>query len=428
MLCFLYRFHGGAAQGADTASHDTHESIAMIDLDTRQDYAAPRGTALLNLGFRPFFLGAAIFAALSVVAWTLVYTLAVPLSTAPLTPFQWHAHEMIYGYSLAVIAGFLLTAVRNWTGRDTLNGTPLLGLFSLWAAARLAMLFGTTLIELAALLDILFILALIAAVAEPIVRARMWKQMAILSKLVLLGAGSVVFYLGSLGYLAPGAHWGIYGGLYLVIGLILTMGRRVIPFFIERGVGYPVELFNSKWLDISNLVLFLALFVVELFIADKTLVPWLAGALFALNAVRLAGWHTPGIWKKPLLWSLYLAYAFIVAGFLLLMLSGFTGVSRFVAIHGFAYGGIGLITLSMMVRVSLGHTGRDIHSPPRAARYALLALSLGAVLRVLMPVALPGYYLTWVAASQLLWIVAFAALAAVLLPMLTAPRPDGRFG
>jgi uncharacterized protein involved in response to NO len=114
--------------------------------------------------------------------------------------------------------------------------------------------------------------------------------------------------------LESGLHWGVYGGLYLVIGLVLTMGRRVIPFFIERGVGYPVTLFNSKWIDMSSLVLFLALFIVELFIADKSLVPWLAGALFAVNAVRLAGWHTPGIWKKPLLWSLYVAYAFIVAG------------------------------------------------------------------------------------------------------------------
>lgn len=400
----------------------------MLNVDARQRRAAQPGPALLNLGFRPFFLGAAVFSVLTIVAWTLAYTLAAPIPISTVSPFQWHAHEMIYGYSLAVIAGFLLTAVRNWTGVDTVSGTPLLGLFALWAAARVAMLFGTALLGIAALFDILFILALIAAVGAPIVRVRMWRQAAILSKLVLMGAGSIVFYLGAFGHVGPGVHWGVYGGLYLVIGLILTMGRRVIPSFIERGVGYPVTLFNSRWIDLSSLVLFLALFVVELFIADKTAVPWLAGALFIVNGVRLAGWHTPGIWNKPLLWSLYAAYAFIVAGFLLLALSGFAGVSRFAAIHSFAYGGIGLITLSMMVRVSVGHTGRDIHNPPRAASYAMIALVLGAGFRVLLPVLLPGYYPAWIAASQLLWLAAFAILAKLLLPMLTAPRPDGRPG
>lgn len=400
----------------------------MLDIDTQQRHASPGRAALLNLGFRPFFLGAAVFAVATVVVWTLVYTLAAPVPIGALSPFQWHAHEMIYGYSLAVIAGFLLTAVRNWTGTDTIHGAPLLGLFCLWAAARIAMLFGTTLLDIAALLDILFILALVLAVGSPIIRARMWRQLAILSKLVLLGAGSVVFYLGSFGHLESGVHWGVYGGLYLVIGLILTMGRRVIPFFIERGVGYPVTLFNSKWVDISSLAMFLALFIVELFAADKTLVPWLAGGLFAVNAVRLVGWHTPGIWKKPLLWSLYLAYAFIVAGFGLLALSGVAGVSRFVAIHSFAYGGIGLITLSMMVRVSLGHTGRDIHSPPRPVFWSMGALTLGALFRVLAPILFPGYFVIWIAVSQLLWIVAFAILAVVLSPILTAPRTDGRFG
>lgn len=400
----------------------------MLEIETSQRHV-PQGIAsLLNLGFRPFFLGAALYAMVAVTAWTLVYTLAVPVPVGPLSPFQWHAHEMIYGYSLAVIAGFLLTAARNWTGRDTGHGMPLLGLFALWAGARIIMLFGTGLLPAAAVLDTLFVLALAAAVGMPIIRARQWRQLAILSKLLLLGAGSIIFYLGALGYLESGVYWGVYGGLYLVVGLILTMGRRVIPFFIERGVGYPVTLLNSKWIDISSLVLFLALFIVEVFLADRSASPWLAGLLFLVNIVRLAGWHTPGIWKKPLLWSLFVAYAFIVSGFALLALNGFTGVSRFVAIHAFAYGGIGMITLSMMVRVSLGHTGRDIHSPPRPAAWAMAVLATGFVCRVVLPLLLPAYYGVWVAASQVLWIAAFAILALVLAPMLTAPRVDGRFG
>lgn len=380
---------------------------------------------LLNLGFRPFFLGAAVFSVVAIAAWMLVFSAAVPLPMAGISPFQWHAHEMIYGYSLAVVAGFLLTAAGNWTGLRTIHGGPLLGLVCLWVGARIAMLFGTALIPVAGLFDMLFIAALIAAVASPIVRARMWKQLGILSKLVLIGAGNTAFYLGYLGYLEPGLHWGVYGGLYLVIGLILTMGRRVIPSFIERGVGYPVALVNSKWIDMAGLLFFLWLFVNELFVRNESMLRLIAMALFVINLVRLAGWHTPGIWRKPLLWSLFVAYAFVVAGFLFLAL-GSIGVPRFIALHSFAYGGIGVVTLSMVIRVSLGHTGRDVHNPPRAAIYALIVLVAGALFRVFLPLALPAYYMTWIVASQAAWIAAFAILTKMLYPMLTAPRPDGR--
>jgi len=399
----------------------------MLDKNTL-DAGPPARIALFNLGFRPFFLGASLFAVITVVAWMLVYTLSLPLPMAGLTPFQWHAHEMVYGYSLAVIAGFLLTAVRNWTGVATLSGAPLLGLFSLWAAARLVMLSGTGYIAAAAVLDLLFIAALAVAVAVPIIRARQWRQAGILSKLVLLGAGSLCFYLGVFGYLDAGVHWGNYGGLYLVIGLVLTMGRRIIPAFIQSGVGYPVTLFNSKWLDRASLVLFLGLFIVELFIRHPQWSASLAAALFAVNLVRLAGWHTPGIWSKPLLWSLYLAYAFVVLGLALLALSGFAGVSKYPAIHGLAYGGIGLITLSMMLRVSLGHTGRDVHNPPRCARYMFAALTVGALLRTVLPLLWPSLHVTWVMLSQLLWMAAFGMLAVKLFPVLTAPRADRRPG
>lgn len=399
----------------------------MIDITHERPLAAA-GTPLLGLGFRPFFLGASMFAVVGIIAWTVAYTFSLSPPLRSMSSFQWHAHEMIYGYSLAVIAGFLLTAVSNWTGIRTLHGAPLGALVGLWAAARLAMLFGDALIEAAAVLDLAFVAALGVAVARPIVRARQWRQAGVLVKLVLMGVGSACFYLGALGYLEPGLHWGVYGGLYLVLGLVLTIGRRVIPSFIEGGVGYPVKLFNARFLDISSLVLFLALFIVELFVPNQNALTGIAAALFVVNAARLVGWHTPGIWKKPLLWSLYVAYAFIVAGFLLLALSGFAGTSKFAAIHAFAYGGIGVVTLSMMVRVSLGHTGRDVHNPPRLAGIALLALSIGAACRVFLPVLLPGYYPVWIALSQLLWIGAFAVLVAVLFPMLTSPRVDGRPG
>lgn len=390
--------------------------------------AQPGGVVFLALGFRPFFAGAAIFAVVTVAAWTLVYIAGVTLPAVGISPFQWHAHEMIYGYTLAVIAGFLLTAVRNWTGIDTVNGAPLLGLFSLWVAARVCMLAGSGLVAAAAVFDILFAAGLVAAVAHPIVRARRWKQLGILAVVLLLSICDVAFYLGCLGYLADGVRWGIYGGLYLVIGLILIIGRRVIPSFIQSGVGYPVTLVNRRWIDRTVPALFAVLLAVDVFVPDKRAVPYLAGALFALNLVRVVGWHAPGIWRKPLLWSLYVAYVFIVLGFGLLALSGFGGAPRFVAIHSLTYGGIGMITLSMMIRVSLGHTGRNVHEPPAMAWWCPIVLLVGAVFRVLLPLADMQHYIVWIAASQAAWILAFAGLSASLTPMLARPRVDGRPG
>ncbi len=243
---------------------------------------------------------------------------------------------MIYGYSLAVIAGFLLTAVKNWTGVQTLYGKPLILLFSLWTAARLLFLPGTSYLFIAGIFDVLFSLSLVLSVSYPIIKVKQWNQLAVLSKLILLITCNVFFYLGTLNVFDNGVFWGIYGGLYLVIGLILTMGRRVLPFFIERGVGYQIKLFNSNWLDISSLLLFLAFVVSELFLKNQILSSYLALGLFMVSSIRLIGWHTSGIWQKSLLWSLYLSFWFICIGFLLFAGIHFVGVSKFLAIHAFA--------------------------------------------------------------------------------------------
>jgi len=386
--------------------------------------------SLFNLGFRPFFLGASVFAVLTVAQWMAIYVFGMPMSIGTLTLSQWHAHEMIYGYSLAVISGFLLTAVKNWTGIHTLHGKSLAlaGLFSLWALARLLFMLGTPFIHLAASFDLSFVACLFMAVTQPIIRTKNWRQLGILSKVLLLGAGNVCFYLGASGLLQEGVYWGVYGGLYAVISLILLMGGRVIPGFIERGVGYPVQLFNSRRLALASLLLFLPFFIVEVFMPGKIISGYLAAGLFLINAARLIGWHTPGIWKKPLLWGLYLAITFIVVGFLLFALSVFAGVSRFPALHAFAYGGIGIITLAMMGRVALGHTGRSIHDPPALLTGSLLALTAGAIIRVGLPLVAMENYVLWIALSQVLWMIAFALYAIAYAPFLIKPRIDNQPG
>lgn len=384
--------------------------------------------ALFNLGFRPFFLGAGVFAVLSVALWMAVYVYRIEWTTDGLTSFQWHAHEMIYGYSLAVIAGFLLTAVKNWTGLQTVHGRPLACLFLSWVMARLLSLPGTDLIRFAGIFDIVFALMLCLATMYPIVQARNWRQLGILSKMLLLAAGNLCFYMGLSGFLEQGIYWSLYGGLYLVISLVLTVGNRVLPFFIERGVGYRVELYHAGWLTGASLLLFAVFFVAEIFLQNAALSSLAASGLFITTTLRLIGWHTPGIWKKPLIWCLYLSFGFIALGFLLFALSGFTGVTKLIAVHLLAYGGIGLMTLGMMARVALGHTGRDIHRPPKAVIVAFYVLICGAVVRTGLPLLDPRHYVAWIALSQVLWITAFLLFLSSYRSILIQPRIDGQFG
>jgi uncharacterized protein involved in response to NO len=386
----------------------------------------PENAAILALGFRPFFLGASALSVVAVGLWLGVYGLGFPVSFATLSPALWHAHELIYGYAMAVIAGFLLTAVKNWTGIQTARGWKLLAMFSLWAIARITLFFGDTFIAVAAVADLVFVTALCIGVIIPVWRSKQWRQLAILSKLVLLGVANLLFYAGSLGFLQEGSRWGVYMGLYLVVGLILTMGRRVIPGFIERGVGYAVELRNRRWVDLSSMVLFVLFFVLDTFTAFKGIAGWTAAALFVVHSVRAIGWHTFGIWTKPLLWSLYLAHLFITLGFGLYALNALADIGPyFLGIHAFAVGGIGIITMSMMARVSLGHTGRDVHAPPGSIRWALALVLIAAVVRVLVPMGDGQHYPALMVLSAALWICGFVLFAWVQLPILTRPRQDG---
>lgn len=356
------------------------------------------------------------------------YLLQLPLQLTSVSAMQWHAHEMIYGYGLAIIAGFLLTAVKNWTGIQTLHGKPLLGLFTIWVIARMLLLGGTSYLVLAALADLLFGILLMVAIAYPIIKTRQWKQLAVISKLILIVTANILFYLGALGYMENGVHFSLYAGLYLIISLILVVGRRVIPFFIERGVSEKVTLRQYHWLDISILAFFLFLFINELFLQQAHITESSAAALFLLNGFRLYNWHTKGIWKAPLLWSLYLSSWLINIGFLLLAIAPWLAIPGTLTLHLFTIGGIGLMTVAMMARVSLGHTGRNIKQPSPLLAYALAALILSAVFRVFLPLLDMQHYAWWIGASYFFWMLAFALFLVIYLPILIKPRPDGQPG
>jgi uncharacterized protein involved in response to NO len=390
------------------------------------------GFALFNLGFRPFFLGAGVFAMLSIASWLGIYHLPGLVEISHISPSQWHAHEMLYGYGMAVVSGFLLTAVKNWTGVQILHGKPLLGLFALWCVARVLFLFGTNLLAWAAIADLLFGFLLILAIAIPIIKAKQWPQLAVISKVLLLWVGNIVFYLGSFGLLDGGMLYAINGVLFVFVSLILMIGRRVIPFFIERGVAHlvteKIQLRQYKWLDISILMVFLALFLNEIFVHVAGISSWLALALFALNGYRLYNWHTPALWRVPLVWSLYVASWLINLGFLIYGLQTQLGIAAVLMLHLFTIGGIGLMTLSMMSRVALGHSGRDIKalSPWMKLAFALIVLS--AVFRIVLPLLMISHYPTWIMISGVCWIMGFALFLLVYTPILCKPRVDGTYG
>jgi uncharacterized protein involved in response to NO len=394
----------------------------MIDVNFSHKSKYP----LFNLGFRPFFLCAGLFAVVSMMIWTLAYISHMHLPLITISPLQWHAHEMIYGYSVAVIAGFLLTAVKNWTNLQTLYGTPLLTLVTIWLTARILLFMD--MILAAGIFDLSFLTLLCLAIISPIKEAKQWKQMAIVFKLLALLIANSLFYLGALDIVNNGIYLGIYAGLYLVISLIMMLGRRVIPFFIESGVDHYVKLHNSKSLDLSSLALFLIFFITELMQSYPMVSAYSALLIVAVNTIRLLGWYTQDIWKKPLLWSLYIAMWFITLGFFLHFLAYAVGISKFIAIHAFAYGGIGMMTLGMMSRVSLGHTGRNIDATPAGIQVAFICLCFGVLFRVLLCVIAPSYYTLWIGIAQVLWIVAFLIFSYLYYPILTNQRLDGKFG
>lgn len=404
----------------------------MIKLDV---HSPSRGKyALSQLGFRPFFLAGGLFAIVGMILWAGIYGFGWGGLHDGYPATLWHAHEMVFGYAVAIAAGFLLTAIRNWTGVQTLHGWPLLALAGVWLLARILPFANFLPLGVLAVTDTLFLTGLLLAVAYPIIRVKQWQQMGIVGSVALLLVADGVFYLGLLRIWPVGLTIGLYAAFYLILVLVMIVGRRVIPFFIERGLGCPFTARNRAWIDRSVLLLFLLFAMADLiFMATAQPVAAYAGAGLALlqagiHGLRLWGWHHPQIWKKPLLWVLYLAYIWLLAGFLLKFLAVAAGVSPMLGVHAFAYGGIAVITVGMMARVTLGHTGRNVFEPPAVVSIIFQLLLLGAAIRVLAVWLLPQFHAVWILAAQLLWIAAFALFVWKYAPMLLRPRVDGQYG
>ena len=377
--------------------------------------------------------------------WAFVFTGHTDIDAQVLNPLYWHGHEMVYGYALAVVAGFLLTAVKTWTGVMP-HGYKLLGIFVCWLLARLSWLgFGLgmtiagssiSLLYAAAVFDLSFIGSMAFVIFRAVWQVKQYKQMGILAKLALLAIGNGLCYWGIISADMSITKIGIYLGFYLIIGLVLTIGRRVVPFFIERGLSMsigmgtsePIKLRNNKWQDIASLAFFFAFFISDAFYPNKYLLSITALGVAVINIVRLIGWYHREIWQKPLLWSLYFAFLGMCLSFLLYALQPWLGYAHSIAMHGLAIAGVGMMTLAMMTRVSLGHTGRSIHQPPKTVRVMYGLMIFVFISRVLLPLVDMSHHLTWIMIAQGAWMACFVLFCISYLPMLARPRPDGLFG
>ncbi len=382
--------------------------------------------ALFAKGFRPFFLMAALSAAMMVPLWLLVLA-GIVQPASHFDPVSWHAHEMVFGFSTAVIAGFLLTAVGNWTQRETATGLPLAGLCVLWLLGRVAMFSSFFRPGLVAVLDLAFLPALAIVLARPLLLANNRRNFVMLVVLGALFATNIMTHLGALG-VAPGwERRGVLVAVDIVVVLMLIIAGRVVPMFTRNAT-------KREWirslpaLDALAVAMMAVLTLVDAFATPAPLVlAILSGVTAALAAGRAAHWGSRHTLSEPLLWILHGAYFWIPIGLALRALgAALGGVYPLMATHAITAGAIGGLTLGMMARVSLGHTGRALKAP-RAVAIAFGMILLGAAVRVAAPLA-PAHYLGSLTVAGTLWAAAFAVYALAYAKILVSPRVDGRAG
>lgn len=402
--------------------------MAFVTLEEPPQKLPPKGFALLELGFRPFFLAAAVFGVLFMGVWLAILQglMQVP---AGLLPTAWHGHEMIFGYALAVIAGFLLTAVQNWTGLPMPKHGKLAALFALWLGGRLLPYIPGLPYEMVAIVDLLFLPTLAVTVARPMLKVKQVRNYVFPVLLLGMLTSNAMFHAGMRGQDPELALTGLNLALYLIVLIIVVMGGRVIPYFTERRVNSTARKRPLvEWLAPTTVVAVLAAwFTSTQWSSGNLLLAPLAGVAAIVHALRLAGWQDKRLWQVPLLWVLHLGYGWIAIGFGLDALAAANLISRFPAMHAYAAGAIGVLTLGMMSRVALGHTGRPLETA-KSIPWAFAAINLAAAVRVFGPIFMPHSNGAMLQLAGMLWMAAFAVFAVVYAPMLWHPRVDGKPG
>ncbi|MBK7956087.1 MAG: NnrS family protein [Candidatus Accumulibacter sp.] len=396
----------------------------MLKIEDSQPPAksASTGFALWNLGFRPFYLLASSFAALSIVLWVCQYTGHLPASYVR-NP-AWHGHEMLYGYTLAVVAGFLLTAVRTWTGKPTPTGLPLIALAALWLAGRVLVL--TPFSTAAAVVNVAFPVAVAIGIGIPIVQSRNQRNYFFIALLLLLGLAVLAFHLASLGMLRWPERASLQVGLDVILFVMAVLGGRVIPMFTNNGVP-GVKATRHPVVEKIALSSVLFLLAADLAQAPAGVIAVVAVIAALAHTARIYLWQPWRTFGAPMVWVLHVAYAWIVIHLVLRGLAALGFVGELFAVHALTVGAIGGMTIGMMTRTARGHTGRPLVADHfEVACYVLVVVA--AAIRVFGGMWLPGAYLATVVASGACWSAAFALYVVRYWPVLSRPRLDGKPG
>ena len=379
------------------------------------------GPILLSYGFRPFFLLGAIYAALAVLAWLPMFAGELELRTA-FSPVDWHVHEMLYGYLPAVVTGFLLTAIPNWTGRLPIQGVPLLTLVAVWLAGRICITFSGEMGWLsAAIVDVSFLVLVIAATTREIVAGKNWRNLRVIAMVTLLLAGNAAFHAEA--HFHGTAEYGARIGIAIIVLLLVVIGGRIIPSF------------TRNWLARENPgrlpVPFARFDVAAIGVSAATLALWTAqplGRLTAaalaaagvLNIVRLARWAGDRTWRDRLVLILHVGYAFVPLGFLLASAAALDVVVTSAGIHAWMVGAAGTMTLAVMTRASFGHTGNAlVASPMTQAIYAAIVIAALARICSSLETAWSELLLDITAIA---WCVAFFGFAGSFGPLLVGKQ------
>lgn len=374
---------------------------------------------VLSYGFRPFFLGAAAWAVLAMFLWLGNMTGTWSLADS-YGPVAWHAHELLIGYASAVIAGFLLTAIPNWTGRLPVRGGPLLALFLLWATGRFALLMVDWIGLIPAMFaDALFLIALALAASREVIAGRNWRNIKTVGLIAIIAAANIGFHVEI--YITGAPNYALRAATAAIIGLIMLVGGRIVPSF------------TRNWLVRQGALRLPASFnrfdIVSIVVSGFALLLWVIAPALALSGIallaagllqiaRLSRWVGLSTWREPLVLVLHFAYAFVVLGFLLVGLSvlWFDSITASGALHAWTTGAVGLMTLAVMTRASLGHTGSQL-----TASSITTAIYVAAVVAAAARIAaalVPNLAIELLSLAAIGWLIAFGGFLFVYSPKL----------
>ena len=393
--------------------------IFIDDLQISKNNAL-RKWALFDLGFRPLFLLGSVFALLAIIPWVLsLHGVAFNPTGGGL---WWHAHEMIFGFALAIVFGFLLTAGQNWTGVPSASGGELVVLIGLWLLPRLLLSFDVLPWWLAMLLDVGAGLAVAAVLARMLIKVKQWRNVPLVGVLLMLTVLNGTSYV-AMAYGRVDIALRIHHGALLWVAVVMNiMGGRVIAFFTERGAGVPRTI-EPKWLSgASSAGLIVFSMALMCFGLEPIAMRLLAGVVAVLVGYRWSHWGWRASFKNPLLWSLHVSFVCLPASLALMAL----GVSISPALHLFTIGAMSGLILSMMSRVSLGHTGRTLQVLP-AMRWAYGLMITSALVRMSAG-WVPTLYLHLIDGALLLWLLSWGIFLWRYALILLRPRLDGRRG